>query len=382
MTVLSGKEFNEKYKDVRFVKLASSKWKYEPTDKYFNKFDDKQKYPYGGNYFCEFDKFPFWLVYGITMHYKENEYVYIYDVVVPDDALVCVDYDLIVPYNTFKTDKFELKNKQKIEDLQVWNDYDFCLQAVAQEAYALQYVKLTMPEMVKICLEAVKHDCDKFKYYKRSNMPYRSLITKHSIQYLKSEIPELCLAILGQDGLGLEYVTEQTKELCLTAVKQNGRALEFIDTKKFKTEPELNWLFELCLIGVKQDGFALKFIKENECLNKICMTMKSKDWITELCLEAVKQYGYGLKYVNNYFNYCFNKSELYTMQLAAVNQYAYAITLIDNPSEELCLAAVAIDGSALQYIKKQTTKICLIAMKQSPCAYNYVNAEMRQRVGH
>ena len=39
--------------------------------------------------------------------------------------------------------------------IQDWNDYEFCLEAVKQDGYALEHVKEQTQE---ICLEAVKRD--------------------------------------------------------------------------------------------------------------------------------------------------------------------------------------------------------------------------------
>ena len=65
-----------------------------------------------------------------------------------------------------------------------WNNPKYCLEAVKQNGYALEYVKEQTPE---ICLEAVK-----------------------------------------QNGLALEDVKEQTIDICLQAVKQKGRAIKFV----------------------------------------------------------------------------------------------------------------------------------------------------------
>ena len=65
-----------------------------------------------------------------------------------------------------------------------WNNPKYCLEAVKQNGYALEYVKEQTPE---ICLEAVK-----------------------------------------QNGLALEDVKEQTIDICLQAVKQKGRAFRFV----------------------------------------------------------------------------------------------------------------------------------------------------------
>ena len=68
--------------------------------------------------------------------------------------------------------------------IQDWNDPKYCLEAVKQNGFTLEYVI--------------------------------------------NQTPEICLVAVKQYGLALEYVKEQTQELCLEALKQDGHALEWV----------------------------------------------------------------------------------------------------------------------------------------------------------
>ena len=69
-----------------------------------------------------------------------------------------------------------------------WNDSEYCLVAVKENGYALEYVKEQTPE---ICLEAVKED-------------------GHVLQYVKEQTFEICLEAIKETGFAFEYVKEQT----------------------------------------------------------------------------------------------------------------------------------------------------------------------------
>src|SRR5574344_635628 len=87
-----------------------------------------------------------------------------------------------------------------------WNNPKYCLEAVKQNGYVLEYVKEQTPE---ICLEAVKQN-------------------GHALEYVKEQTPEICLEAVKQNGYALEYVKEQTHEICLEAIKDNGLALRWV----------------------------------------------------------------------------------------------------------------------------------------------------------
>ena len=86
--ILTGKEFNEKYTGVQFVKLTNQE---ENHNEFQFKdglnvdnipFNTEKECSAGGIYFCRFDNFTYYINYG----YK-NMY-YIRNVIIPDDARV------------------------------------------------------------------------------------------------------------------------------------------------------------------------------------------------------------------------------------------------------------------------------------------------------
>jgi hypothetical protein len=237
--MISGKQFNETTYNGRFVKLTNEECIHNDFEykEGLNidelEFDSRHACGPGGLYFCDYKDMGRWA------QYNKKIMMYIWDVVIPNDAQVI--------YMTYKIkcDKFVLANKKPI-----WSNYHMCLEMVKQNGLAVQFVKEQTKE---ICLEAVKQN-------------------GYALRYIKKQTEELCLEAVKLYGYALKYVKEQTEEICLTAVKQNGYALQFV---KEQTE-------EICLQAVKQYGHAVEFVKEQT---------------EEMRLEFVKQNRYALDFL-------------------------------------------------------------------------------------
>ena len=287
MRVLTGREFNEKYVDKKFVKLTNKEEKHNGYEfKSGLNVDTKQFYPYGecqpgGIYFCDWERLPIWL------NYNGNRMCYMRLVTIPDDAQVYKEED------KFKADKLILGERQEISELEIWNDREYCAAAVELNGHILKYLQTE-----EICMAAVKRN-------------------GYELQDVRNQTEEICMEAVRQNGLALEYVFDQTEEICLEAVKRNGMALKYV---KNQTE-------EICLEAVRQNGSAL------ECIS---------NQTEEICMEAVKQNGYALEYVKN---------QTEEICLAAVRQNGTSLYHVRNQTEEICMEAVSQNGFALQYVR-------------------------------
>ena len=208
--VLKGKEFHEKHKNKKFVKLTSEscihngvKYKEGRIDDILD-FDPTGSCKPGGLYFVEFDNFVHWMEYG------GKKMVYLWDVEIPND---CEVYD---EGNKYKTNCFIITNK-----INIWESEELSLAAVKQDGWVLEFVQNQTPE---ICMAAVTQN-------------------GWALQFVKVQTPEICLAAVKQNGWALKFVHNQTPEICLAAVTQDGLALKFVHNKT----PEI------CLASVKQD---------------------------------------------------------------------------------------------------------------------------------
>ena len=111
-------------------------------------------------------------------------------------------YHFVEPLNKIVSDEQKCcSTKIKILDQFVpnWSNEKFCLQAVKQNGWTLQYVENQTEE---ICLEAVK-----------------------------------------ENGYALKFVKNQTGEICLQAVKECSSALEFVKNQNIRLK--LKKLFNL-----------------------------------------------------------------------------------------------------------------------------------------
>ena len=86
----------------------------------------------------------------------------------------------------------------------------------------------------------------------------------------------------------------------------------------------------------------------------------------ELCLAAVKKDGTALKWV---------KDQTPEICLAAVKQNGLALEYVKDQTPEICLTAVKKNVAALEYVKDQTPEVCLAAVKKDGTALQWVKEQ-------
>jgi hypothetical protein len=92
-----------------------------------------------------------------------------------------------------------------------------------------------------------------------------------------------------------------------------------------------------------------------------------KNQTDEICIAAVQQNGRTLVYVKNQTD---------EICIAAVQQDAFALLYVKNQTSEICMAAVQQDGSTLQYVRQQTPEICMAAVQQYGWACTYIKSQL------
>ena len=222
--VLTGKEFNEKYKDKldTFIKFMNDNnihhnFKYKIGLNIDTlPFNPSEQCKQGGLYFTSFDYFTdYFIGYGN----------YFCLVTIPDDALVYEE-------NTrWKANKIIINKRIHIEDYVSTLSHDIIMKLIQQNGQILEYVKEQTPEL---CIEAVKQDGD-------------------ALHYVKEQTPEICMEAVKQKGYVLKYVKEQTPEICMEAVKHKGLALQYVKKQTY----------DICMVAIKQDERALKYVNEH-----------------------------------------------------------------------------------------------------------------------
>lgn len=173
----SGKEFNEFY-NYSFIKLTNRKcihngYKFVEG---LNIDTNETK----GIYFTTIDNAGKWLFYNDNIMY------YIWDIEIPNNAVVNVDK------NGYKTDKIILKRKKVI-----WYNENIYVTLLKQNGLALQIIP-------KWCIN--------------------------------KKIYEICVK---QNGLALQYIPyrHRTKELCVFALENNYISLRYVPDEHMEEEP-------------------------------------------------------------------------------------------------------------------------------------------------
>lgn len=180
---------------------------------------------------------------------------------------------------------------------------------------------------------------------------------------------------LEMNGMMLRNLDmEQTEDMCLTAVKQNGMALQFVKDKTLRVN----------LAAVEQNGLAIQFIPYKDRAKHVMFSAIRNNPKALLLMEYMS------------YDLCIDAIKMdYTMM-----QY------IDNPSPKLIEEAIKIEPGVVNYIKndntfdisddanknvvdleqleqdglllknvpknKQTEEMCITAINQNPNAYYYV----------
>lgn len=152
-----------------------------------------------GLHFCEFQLFPKYL----------------------DKGDLIADVKVLKAYPKVKTNycygykayKIKISNIREISDLDCWNDFDFCENAVNMNGHALKYIKEQNFTLAYIAI---------------TNNPYA---LEHVDE--KTISAELCVHAVSKEGLTLAFVPDNLKDkfIISTAVENNKFAAQYIENK-------------------------------------------------------------------------------------------------------------------------------------------------------
>lgn len=284
---LSGKDFNEKYRGRKLVKNTTESCRFdgilykdglvslEEHDQKFLIVPNDEKKPAWLNRShtvalgCMFknenqnDARP-WSRNGSLPHAEgyvpftdsnETEYMYVWDVIIPDTSRVVVcETD---KYSDIYVDKYIISHKKEL-----WNR-SFALDVANAVFGGLAYIPERFKD-IEICVAGIKYN-DPSKYIPRHiyNSPEFWYQVSEVKPWYVLQAPKNILS----EGMLIKYVTSepynfrrisrkfQTYALCMTIVEIDGDSLRFV-RECFKDEP-------LCTVAVKQNGSALRFIPKN-----------------------------------------------------------------------------------------------------------------------
>lgn len=225
---MTGKEFNELFPNVEFVKLTNE---YENHNDFqyqdglnvdIHKFDHNRTCSKGGLYFTTKEKAHIWVCYSYHMMYNIRK------VTIPNDARIYIEDN-----DKFKVDMFILGQKQRI-DIDMYVDYIKYSNEREHLVFRMLFRKI---QNKKFYLECVKYNGDLLHY-----VPHTSRDKEICIEAVKQQatifpcVPinvvdnEFCLEVIKYDCFALVHIPYRLKtlELCTIAVNKNVRMLEYV----------------------------------------------------------------------------------------------------------------------------------------------------------
>jgi len=163
----------------------------------------------------------------------------------------------------------------------------------------------------------------------------------------------------GQKNNRFEYYNKQGPLYIILIKAANKRyQFHFADGGQFMDEQDKE---------INPQELANKYPVLWKIFDPICKAAKSivlqKNPSEAVQMAAVQQTAYAIKYIKN-------PSE--AMQLAAVKEYSVAIKFIKNPSEAVQMATVQLDGCAIYYIKNPSEAVQLAAVKKYGFAIKFI----------
>lgn len=308
-----GLTFKKNFENCRFIKLQRSTF---------------------GIFFCEIEKIGLW--------FKNNRNTTkITEVIINDDAIV-------YPFrNKFETNKYYIKSIELFPLLDIWYNYDICIQLIIFDPFLIEFVKHPNEELY---FKAIK-------------------INPYVIKNIKNPTSRVCYEAIKKNGLVVQYLPPRMS-FYIEAVKQNGHCLKYIDHKFvfnfckqnfLSSNKKLTYHFylyylsvldELYLNAVKQNGLALRYIFNPSY---------------EICQKAIYNNSLAIRFVDkNKLEFYYGKGDhYYNLCLFAVSQNGLALEHIVDQTEELCWKAVQNNGLAIKFSKYITNDICTMAVMRN-----------------
>ncbi|ARF12430.1 protein of unknown function DUF4116 [Klosneuvirus KNV1] len=411
-TLLSGNSFKDFFPNKEFFTIVDEEvdiGPYEKEMKYINNFVT------GGMDFYDNTNY----INGLK-HLKTVKYVIILQI--PDDANVFVESD------QYTSDKLIVIDKKPIEQMDIWDKPEIYIKIVNENPIFMKYIKnnkenVTM-EMLKKNPSLINHvdkPTDDMIIASLSTSPYllshiknpdmklcieAIKISPKCIQYIDNLTEEMCIELISVNKDVFEYIDNPTRSMCTLALMLDGKLIKHIknhmidknlcelafnNTKEaFLYIPTRYKSYEMCLDVVRYDGTYLEDVPDEHFVDEIMMEavkhtpgaiQNIKGPSTKLCVEAIKRDPAVIKIldplsIKKYFRVNNDYSDpkildtIYKMLETDPEIFGY----IPNPSYNICLKAVELDGFNIEYVSTifQTEELCLKAIKANPWCIKYI----------
>lgn len=253
-----------------------------------------------------------------------------------------------------------LHTVSKINNLIKDNDLDQIIYDYYVEMYPNDFSKIGQleyqPEI--LCMAAIDHWWKNIKYIKNKTPAIctHAIINPRSIKYMETQLHDLCMAAVMRDGMCLKFIKNKHSAICRAALHQNAEALQYVDEQTK----------DMCIFAVEKNSSLIKYVKNQT---------------EEICNIAFKENIRNFMYIHNptiemYKTIIKNNSSYY---LSFLSTKIIDITIIKElvilmPSiiqyfnkqtltEEICLLALSLDPTVIQFVVKKTRAMCLEIIK-------------------
>lgn len=411
-TLLSGNSFKDFFPNKEFIAIVDDNYDlgiYEKEMKYVN------NYVNGGIEFYDNTNY----INGIK-NLKKATFIVILQI--PDDANVFIHVDYFV------SDKLIVIDKKPIEQMDIWDKPEIYKKIVDANPIFMKYIKNSTDnasiEMLKnkpSLIDHIDNPSDDMILASLSSAPYLFSHIKNPgielcikaiksspkcIQYIDNLTEEMCIELINANKDVFEYINKPTRSMCTLALMLDGMFIKYIkdimidknlcelafnNTKEaFPYIPEKYRSYEMCLDAVRYDGTYLEDIPDKYFVDEIMIEAvkrtpgaikKIKNPPTKICVEAINRDPAIVKVldpvtIKKYFRVNNNYSDpkvldtIYKM----LDSDPTVFELIPNPSYNICLKAVEVDGFNIDYVSEifQIEELCLKALKSNPWCIKYI----------
>lgn len=287
---------------------------------------------------------------------------------------------------------------------------EICLLAVTAKPDTLQYIH---EQTYEICLAAIRVNINSFVLVRNKTLEICMKAVEihgNALQVIDNQTPEMCLIAVKTTPSAIQFVQDQTPELCELVVSNDPKCIKYIR----------NQTFDLCWLAVSKDVSCLRYVQEKtRALYKLacdinrnntyselapCLYRAPDDVLCTIALKPNRVSDVSLMYYANLSKHkTYNPNSLcYSVNRPSLEVISWAImdeknTLdwykespktedfqilyvssghnrlkdIENPSEEVCVAAVIADPSNLKYAV-QTERVFLAAIEYNADAIKYI----------
>lgn len=242
-----------------------------------------------------------------------NNPTYVYDVNVPNDAIVVIE-DGIIKVNRLCTTK-----RTEIKELPIWLDEHKSKEIISSHPLLIRFINGDEINLEDTYIKAITSD-------------------SRAIQFIKNKTPELCKLAVQMCGDNLKYIDDQTDELCMIAVADSPNALKYV---KKQTE-------DIALLAVKRNGLMIDYVKNQT---------------DDVCIAALTEDIYSIQFIRDPND---------VVCKFAITKKPYSIQYIENPTVEHYIMAIVRDPACITYIDTDNKDLLFSCFVANPNILNYI----------